>query len=228
MIRLDQSGHLGQYNSCWATSVLLFDTKGCFSFYLLCFHWEDLTHQHVFLPAVRRVWGIYTFSTRFLFCFSATTTEPWSHIFRCDLKVPPLRMTCSPFKSDKAASLSHFIQRFTALGRMKRLGFSVCGPQGADLRRPIRCPERENPGGWGDLSQTVAKRRRFLFMTSPLRFAFISQRTCLCVMRRRGTSAVHLPGRSWRRASARRSSWMPTQWGVSHFNAFTRARRFSF
>ncbi len=41
-----------------------------------------------------------------------------------------------------------------------------------------------------------------------------SQRTCLCVILMRRTSVVHLHRRSWRKANARPSSWMPTQWEV--------------
>lgn len=162
-------------------------------------------HQRVCLPAVKLVfpltWG--TFGILhflhllfFFLIFLDITIEPHSHIFLCNSKVPPLRITCSPFKYDKGASLNHFIKRFPVLGCINRLLFSVCRPQRAHLHCTVRCPERANTGQWSDLKQNGVMMHRFLLMASLLWFAFISRRTCLCVMRRRGTSAVHLLGRS--------------------------------
>lgn len=78
--------------------------------------------------------GFDTLSTR---CVFGYYTEPHSHI-SAQLKVPPLRTPCSTFKV--------WQRSFSTWDRLTDLCFSVCGPQGADLYRTIRCPEGENPG----------------------------------------------------------------------------------
>lgn len=170
-IKLNQSGHFGQFNSFWATTETIFDTKDYYSFYFLCFYWKDLRSYSAaptcFLPAVKQVFPLtckhlwdFTLSPP-VFFWDITLSHILIYCISVQLKVSPLRITCSPFKYDKGASLNHFINRFTVLGYVNRLLFSVCGPQGADLYCTIRCPERENTGQWSDLNQNVVMMHSF-------------------------------------------------------------------
>lgn len=97
---------------------------------------------------------------------------------------------------------------------------SLACVQGAHLHRAIRCPERKNTGehsagapGWPRFWSWMTG-ARIVKQIFALPSVSRSRRICLCATWRRRTSAARPPGRGWRRVSARRSSWTPTQWGV--------------